>query len=349
MSRAPGQNSGQAAAPPAASDEPGLSWAELIGALVESYGTLTAVAWRLIEHAEGDDVASVERALRRLRTRGQRDGGAWGQRVLRVFGVPASIEARLRWMGLHHSPFNDLPIALCLDQLRLWDRPPVATSRARVWLHLGHASCALRARRLDDARAHVARSNAALAALPAGYDDARVEAALIEGFTASREAVGVTDVGRHLDRAMARLAAASLPASDRACFEARLADQRAYQLNRAGELHAALALYQALPEREVHPFASYRRDAGLAYGHHRLGERARALQLAQRACQHAGDGGYVRLRAMGLLLIARIAGATEEGATALRRAAAIAERLDDSELRERASRAEAQLSGQRSA
>jgi hypothetical protein len=331
--------------PPAPSDEPGLSWAELIGALVESYGTLTAVAWRLIEHAEGDDVASVERALRRLRTRGQRDGGAWGQRVLRVFGVPASIEARLRWMGLYHSPFNDLPIAMCLDQLRLWDRPPVAASRARVWLHLGHASCALRARRLDDARAHVARSNAALAALPASYDDARIEAALIEGFTASREAGDVgRDVGRHLDHAMALLAAASLSADARACFEARLADQRAYQLNRAGELHAALALYQALPERDVHPFASYRRDAGLAYGHHRLGDPARALQLAQRACQHAGDGGYVRLRAMGLLLIARVAGATEEGAAAIGRAAAIADRLDDGELRERVRRAGAQLS-----
>lgn len=350
MSRAPGQNSGQAGAPPALSDEPGLSWAELIGALVESYGTLTAVAWRLIEHAEGDDVASVERALRRLRTRGQRDGGSWGQRVLRVFGVPAAVEARLRWMGLYHSPFNDLPIALCLDQLRLWDRPPVAASRARVWLHLGHASCALRARRMGDARAHVARSNEALAALPASYDDARLEAALIEGFTASRaaeldEAREVDrEVSRHLDRAVARLAAASLPAADRACFEARLADQRAYQLNRAGELPAALALYQALPERDVHPFASYRRDAGLAYGHHRLGDRDRALQLAQRACQHAGDGGYVRLRAMGLLLIARIVGPSEEGLAALGRAAAIAERLDDPELRERVRRAGAQPS-----
>jgi hypothetical protein len=96
VSRAPGQIPGQG---PDDAAEPGLSWAELLALLVESYGTLTAVAWRLIEHADGDDVASVERALRRLRGRGQREGGVWGQRVLRVFGVPASVEARLRWMG----------------------------------------------------------------------------------------------------------------------------------------------------------------------------------------------------------------------------------------------------------
>lgn len=364
MSRSPGQNPGHAATrqapaePTEPAGEPGLSWAELLAGLVESYGTLTAVAWRLVEHADGDDVASVERALRRLRGRGQLDGGLWGQRVLRVFGVPAPVEARLRWMGLYHSPFNDLPIALCLDQLRLWDRPPVAASRARAWLHLGRASCALRGRQLAEARAHVARCHEALASAASGHDDARLEALLVEAFAASRDE-GAAAVARLLDRAAALLAGATLPAADRACFEARLADQRAYQLNRAGDVHAALALYQALPAADLHPFASYRRDAGLAYGHHRLGETALARQLAERACQHAGDGGYVRLRAMGLLLLARIAGAADPGdpgdlssvaAAALRRAAAIAERLDDGELRARvtaagASHLEVQASG----
>jgi hypothetical protein len=134
VSDEPGQESGQAPA--------GYTWGELVGGLVEEHGTLSAVAWKLIEH--GDDVASIERALRRLRGRGQLDGGVWGQRLLRVFGVPKSIEARLRWMGLYQSPFNDLPLALCLDQLRLWDRPPISESRARVWIELGQASCAAR-------------------------------------------------------------------------------------------------------------------------------------------------------------------------------------------------------------
>jgi hypothetical protein len=331
---------------------PGTTWGDLINALVDANGTLAAVAWRLVEHADGDDVASVERALRRLRVKGQRDGGAWGQRVLRVFGVPVAIEDRVRWLGLYHSPFNDLPVALCLDQLRLWDRPPVATSRARVWVHLGFASCAMRTRRFDDAATYHRRATEALAALGPEYDMARIEAALIEGYLVSRrdDAAAVTAA---LDRAASMLASstivnevagarrsdaattdrATLSAGDRACFQARIADQRAYQLNRAGDHAAALALYEALPA-DVHPFASYRRDAGLAYGAHRAGRTDDAIVLARRACEHAGDGGYTRLRAMGLLLLAKIAG--DRGA--LERARAIAVRLGDDELLARADR-----------
>jgi hypothetical protein len=309
----------------------GLSWGELIESLVATHGTLAAIAWKLIEYADGDDVASVERALRRLRTRGQRDGGRWGQLVLRVFGVTASIETRLRWLGFYHSPFNDLPVGLCLDQLRLWDRPPIATSRARVWLHLGFASCALRTRNFDDAATHVRRARTALAALPADYDVARLELALIDGYLASR--VDEAGVEPALDTATKLLATAALSPEDRACFTARLADQRAYQLNRAGDHAAALAIYESIPVG-VHPFASYRRDAGRAYGAWKLG-RADALALAHAAVDHAGDGGYTRLRAMGLLMIAKIRGDPDARA----RARAIADRLDDAELRRRADRA----------
>jgi hypothetical protein len=316
----------------------GLSWGELLAALVEAHGTLTAVAWKLVEYAEGDDVASVERALRRLRTRGQRDGGRWGHRLLRVFGVPAPIEARLRWMGLYHSPFNDLPVALCLDQLRLWDRPPIAISRARVWLHLGHASCALRTRRFDDAAVHAARATRALAATSRDrdHDSARIELVLIDAYLASRRAPDA--VAALLDRAAALAAAAALSPEDRACFEARLVDHRAYQRNHAGDHAAAAALYDALPAG-VHPFASYRREAGRAYGAFQLGRTADALELVQRAIDHAGDGGYTRLRAMGLLLLARIQG--PGGADATARARAIAERLGDDELLARVARREA--------
>jgi hypothetical protein len=308
----------------------GLSWGELIESLVATHGTLAAVAWKLIEHADGDDVASVERALRRLRTRGQRDGGRWGQLVVRVLGVPAPIENRLRWLGLYHSPFNDLPIALCLDQLRLWDRPPIATSRPRVWLHLGFASCALRTRRFDDAAIHVRRARVALAPLPADYDAARIELSLIDAYLASK--LDPAAVPPMLDAAARLVDAAALSAEDRACFQARVVDQRAYQLNRAGDHAAALALYDSIPAG-VHPFASYRRDAGRAYGAWKLGHHD-ALALAIAAVDHAGDGGYIRLRAMGLLLIARILG--DAGGEARSRARAIAERLDDDELRARA-------------
>jgi hypothetical protein len=130
-------------------------------------------------------------------------------------------------------------------------------------------------------------------------------------------------------------------------LHARLVDQRAYLLNRRAtdETHArALALYQALPSADLHPFASYRRDAGLAYGYHRAGRADEALACARRACEHAGDGGYTRLRVMGLLLQARVLHATGDAATRgtlVARAHAIATRLEDDELLGRVARAQA--------
>lgn len=318
----------------------GYSWADYLSALTQEHGTLTALAWKLIERTGAqEDVASVERALRRLRPRGQRDGGAWGARLLRVFGIPTPVEARLRWMGLYQSPFNDLPLPLCLDLLRAWDRPPISGSRARLWLHLGFGSCALRRREFGDAEVQLSRALGAVAGLPASADAARIEIALARGYLRSHhnDAQGVEQA---LREAEALLESASLPQDEAVCFRARLVDQRAYALNRAGQRAAALALYQALPAEDIHPFASYRRDAGLAWGHLRAGRPEEALALAVRAREHAGDGGYTRLRAMGLLLEAKILG-PEAGAAALARARGIAARLEDEELLTRAARLDA--------
>jgi hypothetical protein len=304
---------------------PGLAWGDLVEQLVAAHGTLTAVAWKLVERtAASDDVASVERALRRLRTRGQRDGGVWGQRLVRVFGVPVAIEDRVRWLGLYHSPFNDLPVPLCLDQLRGWDRPPLSGARARVWLHLGYATCALRVRDLADGARHAARARGL-----ADVGSAQLEVALVDAYIASR--IDEPAVAALLAHAHALLPAIADPA-DHACFAARLVDHEAYALNRAGAHAEALARYASLPGEDVHPFASYRRDAGLAYGAFRTGDRDRGIALAQRAIQHAGDGGYTRLRAMGLLLLAHLAG----DVAARERARAIATRLGDVELLARA-------------
>src|SRR5437660_980518 len=140
MARAPGHNSGQVESPA------GFTWGEYIAGLVEEHGSLAAVASRLVElRGFVDDVNSVERGLRRLRQRGDLDGGDSGRRLLNAFGVPKDIDARVRWMGLYHTRFTDLPRSLCADQLRLWNRPPVSESRERVWLQLGFASLALRA------------------------------------------------------------------------------------------------------------------------------------------------------------------------------------------------------------
>lgn len=337
MPEPPGQNSGH----PDASAPAGYTWADYVGELVVAHGTLTAVAWKLLEHGRGsEDVASVERALRRLRSRGQRDGGVWGQRLLRALGVPAGVEARVAWMGLYHSPFHDLPLPLCQDLLRVWDRPPVSASRARVWLHLGFAGCALRGRSFEGALHHLAQARAAVTSGPSSLDAARIEIALAEAYAASRTDEG--RVGGLLDEAEGLLArAASLDPADAACFRARLADQRAFIENhkRTPEAYErALSLYEALPREDVHPFASYRRDAGLSYGYLRRGLKDEALACAERACRHAGDGGYVRLRVMGLLMQAKILG-RDAANEALRRAHGIAARLQDDELLVRVERA----------
>src|SRR5688500_5887809 len=115
MAGGPGHDPGQ-----------GFSWADYVDWLVETHGTLAAVAERLSAlRAYKEDAASIERALRRLRARGQKEGGSWGTRVLAAIGLPGAAEARTRWMGAYHSRFVDLPVPLCLDLVRLWDRPPI--------------------------------------------------------------------------------------------------------------------------------------------------------------------------------------------------------------------------------
>lgn len=318
----------------------GYTWADYVESLVAEHGTLAAVAWKLVERGLAEDATSVERALRRLRGRGQQDGGLIGQRLLRVFGVPVTMEAQARWMGTYHSPFGDLPVRLCLDQLRLWERPPLSESRARVWILLGLAGVALRRRAFDDAKT-LLEGAAALADSPA----ARIEHHLATSYLLTRldaDAERAEAASRpHLEDARSILDAAreELDAADAACFQARLIDHEAFDANRRGDSARALALYRSLPTEDVHPFASYRRDAGLAFGLHRQGARDEALRLALRACEHAGDGGYVRLRVMGLLMLARIQGAPDNAGT-LARAAAIAKRLEDPELSVRVERAQ---------
>lgn len=316
----------------------GYSWGEYVAQLVAEHGTLAALALRLAELASTpEDSASVERALRRLRQRGNLGGGDYGRRLLRAFGLPRPIAARVRWMGVYHSRFTDLPRSLCQDQLRVWDRPPVSESRARVWLELGQASVALRGGELALAELHLRRGRAAGSPELA----AQIELALVEGFLASRQR-SPERVAAALAEAGERLAQADgLAADERACLHVRWIDQQAYQRNHppdgAPDLRGALALYASLPREDLHPFVSYRRDAGLAYAHHRLGDRAAAIGLARAAIGHAGDGGYLRLRAMGLQLLANILG-PEEGARARARALAIAGRLEDEALAGRISR-----------
>ncbi len=311
----------------------GLSWEAYVAWLVESHGSLSAVAQRLSAHrGYADDAASVERALRRLRVRGQQDGGAWGARAILLFGLPGGIDARTRWMGMYHSRFTDLPVPLCQDLVRLWDRPPVSESPAsRVWLALAHASCALRLADREGAAVHLRRARAERRAAP---PEARVELLLAEAFVQSRD--DVTRVPALLAE-VEPLLAMDMPADDRACLHARWIDQLAYERNHArgdrGPDHpGAEALYRSIPVAGAPSFALCRRASGLAYVRWKQGHRDEGAALAREACRHAGDGGHLRLRAMSLQMLGRILG-REEGEEARRRALAIASSLDDEALR----------------
>ncbi|MDI1435659.1 hypothetical protein [Polyangium sorediatum] len=310
----------------------GFSWEDYVAWLVAQHGSLTAVAERLSSlRGYEDDVYSIERALRRLRTRGQRDGGTWGARALAAFGLPDALTERARWMGAYHSRFTDLPLPLAQDLLRLWDRPPVSEEpTSHVFLALAHATCVLRADDRDAARTHLARIRPLLGKAP---PEARIEALLTEAFVASRE-----DVARvpGLLEEIEPLFELSMPAHDKACLFARWIDQCAFERNRSWggkqpDPAAAEALYQRIPE-DGPAFARARRANGLAYARWKQGFLEEGAALAREACRHAGDGGHMRMRAMALNMLARIVGG-EEGADAKRRAMAIANELEDEVLR----------------
>lgn len=314
----PGQNSGQP------------SWELYIGGLVEEHGSLAALSERLAAtHAWRDDVESITRALRRLRLRGSLPGGKWGERLLRTFGLPASVDARLRFMGSYHSRFVDLPVPLCMDLVQLWDRPPTSESRAgRLWLSLARATLALREQAAEEARGHLATARATLQHGP-GDAAAQIEVALGESVLASRDAPAVA--AAVLDGVPALLA--TLTGEDADCLRARYVGQVSHAWNHAGEIDRAEALHRELPDLAgTHPFARSRRANGIAYGRFRHGDLAAALDQARLAARYAGDAGHVRLRAMALLMVARVAPRTAEGAEARARARAIGQALADATL-----------------
>lgn len=314
---------------------PGFSWADHVSWLVEKHGSLAAAAERLSAlRGYKEDVATIERALRRLRGRGQLEGGTWGARVLAAFGLPGAVDARARWMGAYHSRFTDLPLPVCRDLVRLWDRPPISDAPAsRIWLALAHTTCALRSNERDSAATHLQRARASFAKAP---PEARAEVLLIEAYMASRDDVSVVP---GLLEQVEKLLAADVPSHDRVCLYARWVDQRAYEKNRIApgktpDHAGAEALYRSIDERNAPAFALCRRANGLAYALWKQGFSEEAGRCARQAAEHAGDGGHLRLRAMALNMLARIVTGAESD-EARRRATTIAASLDDEALQMR--------------
>ncbi len=309
----PGQNSGQP------------TWDVYVDALVQEHGSLAGVAQRLAEvHGWRDDAESIARALRRLRKRGALPGGRWGARLLATFGLPTSIEARLRFMGSYHSRFVDLPVPLCTDLVQLWDRPPTSESRSgRLWLSLARATLALRTRDVPLAGEHLATART----VAADHVEGRVEVALGQALVAD---AGRGDPRSILEPVPAWLADLHGPDAD--CLRARYVGQVGHALNRAGDVARAEAMHRALPdEPTTAPFARSRRANGIAYARFRQGDAAGALEHAWLAVRYAGDAGHVRLRAMALLMVARVAPVAEADA-ARERARVIARTLEDAVL-----------------
>ncbi len=148
-----------------------FTWADYIARWVTDRGGWLALADELI-HRAGDrieivqDPQTVERGLRRLARRDHRPGGQYGRWMLRFFGFTTPVEEWLKWMGQYHTRFADLPCALRLEQLVLWNRPPIAESPLACWLHVGIASAQLT--RLDLAACEHALQHAERLAPKAG-------------------------------------------------------------------------------------------------------------------------------------------------------------------------------------
>jgi hypothetical protein len=329
---APGHESGHAADTP-----PGLTWEAYVGHFVEQLGGWTALADELVRRASGSaevplDLLSVEKGLRRLARRQHLAGGQYGRWMLRFFGVPPSVEDWARWLAQYHSRFADLPTSLRLEQLRLWDRPPVSESKLVAWIHVGLASVFHRMAELESCRERLRFASAvAERAGPA----AQIEIMLLSARIA-------TDDGRRSESSQlfaaveALLPHDSLTTGDRLSYRARLLGQRAYHLTKPGagereDLPGALALFEQIEADEGLPFVCFRRYAGLAYCTWKLGDALEGARLARLAADHAGDGGFVRFRIMALNLLSRMLPA-EESRQINARAERLARQLQDEDL-----------------
>jgi hypothetical protein len=328
----PGHESGHASDTP-----PGLTWEAYVGHFVEQLGGWTALADELVRRASDSaevplDLLSVEKGLRRLARREHRSGGQYGRWMLRCFGVPPSVEDWARWLAQYHSRFADLPTSLRLEQLRLWDRPPVSESKLAAWIHVGLASVFHRMADLESCRE---RLRFASAAAERAGPAAQIEIMLLSARIA-------TDDGRRseanqlFDAVEALLPHDSLTTTDRLCYRARVIGQRAYHLTKPGpgereDLRGALALFEQIEEDQALPFVCFRRHAGLAYCMWKLGDPQAGARLARIAADYAGDGGLVRFRIMSLNLLSRMVGA-EESRQINQRAERLARQLEDEDL-----------------
>jgi hypothetical protein len=314
----------------------GLTWTEYVERWVNDCGGWLPLADQLIHRAADSieipqDPQTVERGLRRLAKREHKPGGQYGRWMMRFFGVTSPIEQWVRWLGTYHARFADLPSGLRLEQLALWNRPPVSESPLACWIHIGIA--AAHQSRLDVAACELWLARAERHASAAGAA-AEIEIALLRAeLAASRDDHAAVEV---YQRAIEeRLRTAVLPATDELPYRARLAAVCAARFTRppagvAPDLHRAREYFASIPDASI-PFVAFRKHVGLAYCAWKLGDVGEATRLAERAVDEAGDGGFVRMRVMALNMLSRVL--TGPSAAAVNeRARRMATALEDEDL-----------------
>jgi hypothetical protein len=315
----------------------GLSWGEYVERWVDDVGGWLPLADQLI-HRAGDavdvppDPQTVERGLRRLARREHLPGGQYGRWMLRFFGVTSPVEHWLRWLGQYHSRFADLPSSLRLEQLRLWNRPPIAESSLVAWLLVGIASA--HHSRLDHAACEHWLAKAERCAKAAG-PAAEIEVALLRSEEDAYD-LGKREAAYEMHDAIEhRLDAEKLRVEDDHPYRARLAYLRSLRFTRLGTsippaLERARACYAAIPDSTV-PFAVFRKSVGLAYCAWQAGDNVTAERLARAGAEAAGDGGLVRMRVHALNMLSRIVDG-DEAARINARAHRMATTLEDEDL-----------------
>ena len=316
----------------------GLTWGDYIERWVADCGGWLPLADQLI-HRAGDaveialDPQTVERGLRRLAARGHKPGGQYGRWMLRFIGFTSPIEQWVKWLGMYHTRFADLPSSLRLEQLALWNRPPVSESPLACWIAIGMA--AAHYSRLDaTAFEHwITRAEKQMAGAGAA---AAIEIALLRAQieTDAQDPTRPPERWRFVEE---QLTARVLPDADALVYRARLQHQRALHVTMLPELRGepadvqrAREYYAAIPD-STHPFAAFRKSVGLAYCAWKLGNIDEAIRLAQRAADEAGDGGLVRMRVMALNMLARVL-AADAASLVNERARRMATALEDEDL-----------------
>lgn len=315
----------------------GATWETLVRSYVNEYGGWAAFADEFVNRLSTlpdtpTDIQTVEKGLRRLSIRGSKDGGQYGRWLLKHFGIPTDITRWVAWLGQYHSRFADLPTSLNLEQLKLWDRPPLSDSPASAWIHVGLSSVFHRMGEIDGCEDRLRRARKVA---PRAGAAVQMEILLFDARIRTDRGDRETS-HQFFDEVEELLKDKNVSESDRNCYFARLQGQRAYHLihpvgDERPDYLAALDLFESIPDRTGIPFVDFRRTEGIAECAFYLGDRDRGVRLAKEAAEHAADGGFVRLRILALKLLSKMS-EKDERDRLLEKAQRLASLLEDEDL-----------------